>query len=213
MPKPTSKPTSKPPSKRTSKRIAAPHPKAPLPDTPAQGRLDGAAPSGAAWEEIGFRGPQVCRVVGISYRQLDYWARTGLLRPSLADAAGSGTQRRYSYRDLVALKVIKSLLDAGVSLQTARKAIEYLRGHLGGEVSSASLVLNGAHSVLVRTGADLVDLVRHGQGVLNIVPLGPMVEELEARLHELEPGSEPGAETTAETGAAVPRRRAKTAGG
>ena len=68
----------------------------------------------------GFRGPQVCKIVGISYRQLDYWARTDLLRPSLADAAGSGTQRRYSYRDLVALKVIKNLLDAGISLQTAR---------------------------------------------------------------------------------------------
>ena len=66
------------------------------------------------WEEIGYGGPQVCKIVGISYRQLDYWARTNLLRPSLADAAGSGTQRRYSYRDLVALKVIKSLLDAGI---------------------------------------------------------------------------------------------------
>ena len=75
----------------------------------------------------GFGGPQVCAIVGISYRQLDYWARTDLVRPSLADARGSGTQRRYSYTDLVRLKVIKSLLDAGVKLQTARRAIEYLR--------------------------------------------------------------------------------------
>jgi DNA-binding transcriptional MerR regulator len=184
-----------------AKRSAAPAPKPPLPKRVAQGRL---ADDGAGWEEIGFRGPQVCRVVGISYRQLDYWARTGLLRPSLADAQGSGTQRRYSYRDLVALKVIKSLLDAGVSLQTARKAIEYLRAHLGEEVASASLVLNGARSVLARTGEDIVDLVRHGQGVLNIVPLGPMVEELDARLLELEP-AEPEPEAT--------RRRVKAAGG
>jgi DNA-binding transcriptional MerR regulator len=136
--------------------------------------------------ENGFRGPQVCKLVGISYRQLDYWARTDLIRPSLADAQGSGTQRRYSYRDLVALKVIKSLLDAGVSLQTARKAIEYLRSYMGEELASASLVLNGTNSVLAQSGEDLVDLVRRGQGVLNIVPLGSVVEELDARIHELE---------------------------
>jgi DNA-binding transcriptional MerR regulator len=81
--------------------------------------------------EDGYRGPQVCTIVGITYRQLDYWARTDLIRPSLADARGSGTQRIYSYRDLVELKVIKSLLDAGVSLQSARRAIEYLRNNLG----------------------------------------------------------------------------------
>src|SRR5438034_11038595 len=89
--------------------------------------------------EDGYRGPQVCKIVGITYRQLDYWARTDLIRPSIADARGSGTQRRYSYRDLVELKVIKSLLDAGVSLQSARRAIEYLRDTLGAEVTSANL--------------------------------------------------------------------------
>src|SRR5437773_8829303 len=75
----------------------------------------------------GYRGPQVCKIVGITYRQLDYWARTDLLRPSISEARGSGTQRRYSYRDLLELKVIKRLLDAGVSLQSARRAIECLR--------------------------------------------------------------------------------------
>src|SRR5689334_2950180 len=93
-------------------------------------------------EELGYRGPQVCKLVGISYRQLDYWARTDLVRPSLADARGSGTQRSYSYRDLVRLKVIKNLLDAGVKLQTARTAIEYLREDLGDDWATASLVLN-----------------------------------------------------------------------
>jgi DNA-binding transcriptional MerR regulator len=133
----------------------------------------------------GFRGPQVCKIVGISYRQLDYWARTDLVRPSLADAHGSGTQRRYSYRDLVRLKVIKNLLDAGVKLQTARKAIEYIRGDLGDDWASASLVLNGGNSVLVRSGDDLVDVLRQGQGVLNIVSLGQVVEELQASIHTL----------------------------
>lgn len=137
--------------------------------------------------EAGYRGPQVCKIVGISYRQLDYWARTDLLRPSIADAQGSGSQRRYSYRDLVVLKVIKSLLDAGISLRTARKAIEYLRGHLGDDVASASLVLHGTDSVIARTGDEMFDLVRRGQGVLNIVPLGPVVDEIDASIHGLSP--------------------------
>ena len=138
----------------------------------------------------GFGGPQVCAIVGISYRQLDYWARTDLVRPSLADARGSGTQRRYSYTDLVRLKVIKSLLDAGVKLQTARRAIEYLRED-DANWETASLVLDGANSVLARDGNALVDLVRRGQGVLNIVPLGHVVHELDARIHELAPADAP----------------------
>lgn len=157
----------------------------------------------ADWEEIGYGGPQVCKIVGISYRQLDYWARTDLIRPSLADAAGSGTQRRYSYRDLVALKVIKSLLDAGLSLQTARKAIEYLREHIGEDLASASLVLDGASSVLVRSGDDMIDLVRRGQGVLNIVPLGGLVEQLDASIHELGPGVASGEGVASGKGVAV----------
>jgi len=143
--------------------------------------LDGLAPKP---QELGFRGPQVCKIVGISYRQLDYWARTDLVRPSIADARGSGTQRSYSYRDLVRLKVVKSLLDAGVKLQTARKAIEYLREDLGEDWATASLVLDGTNSVLARTDDALIDLVRHGQGVLNIVPLGHMLEQLDAGVRE-----------------------------
>ncbi len=158
-------------------------------------------------DEVGFRGPQVCKIVGISYRQLDYWARTDLVRPSLADAHGSGTQRRYSYRDLVRLKVIKSLIDAGVKLQTARKAIEYLREDRGEDWASASLVLNGANSVLARNGEDLVDVVRHGQGVLNIVSLGQVVDELEASIHDLAPAGDDAGEETA-----PPKGRRRAAG-
>jgi DNA-binding transcriptional MerR regulator len=165
----------------------APDPEEGLPPRVEQGVLSAA---GAEWQETGFGGPEVCRIVGITYRQLDYWARTDLLRPSLVDAQGSGTQRRYSYRDLVALKVIKSLLDGGVSLQTARKAIDYLRDHLGEDLASSSLVIEGASSVLARTGDDIVDLVRNGQGVLNIVPLAGLVESLQASIHALEPGDD-----------------------
>jgi DNA-binding transcriptional MerR regulator len=146
-----------------------------------QPMLDGMEPKP---HDLGFRGPQVCKIVGISYRQLDYWARTDLVRPSIADARGSGTQRTYSYRDLVRLKVVKSLLDAGVKLQTARSAIEYLKEDLGDDWATASLVLNGTTSVLARTGDDLV---RRGQGVLNIVPLGHVVEELDTKIVEVHP--------------------------
>ena len=135
----------------------------------------------------GYRGPLVCKIVGITYRQLDYWARTDLVRPSVCDAAGSGTQRLYSYRDLVELKVIKRLLDADISLQAARKAIEYLREQLGADLASAHLVLDGGSTVLVQTGDQIVDLLRNGQGVLNIVSLGPVVNDLESELHEVAP--------------------------
>ncbi|MGH9180811.1 MAG: MerR family transcriptional regulator [Acidimicrobiales bacterium] len=127
----------------------------------------------------------MCSVVGITYRQLDYWARTDLLRPSINEARGSGTQRVYSYRDLLELKVIKRLLDAGVSLRSARRAIEVLR-ETGGEVATANLVLNGSQSVLARSGEEIIDLLKGGQGVLNIVALAGVVEELDAAIHELE---------------------------
>ncbi|MFP5317642.1 MAG: MerR family transcriptional regulator [Acidimicrobiia bacterium] len=168
---------------------------------------------GSAVEE-GYRGPQVCKIVGITYRQLDYWARTDLIRPSIADARGSGSQRRYSYRDLVELKVIKSLLDAGVSLQSARVAIEYLRGALGEDISSAKLVLNGPGSVLVRNDGELVDLMRRGQGVFSIVALDGVREELDAAITELRPKvAEPADRSVAESEAAHPSRARATRGG
>ena len=137
--------------------------------------------------EQGHSGTQAAQIVGITYRQLDYWARTDLIRPSIADAKGSGTQRRYSYRDRVELKVIKNLLDAGVSLQLARKGIEYIRGNLGEDIGSASLVMNGPKSVLAHSDGEVIDLMRKGQGVLSIVALGPVVDELDSAIHELRP--------------------------
>ena len=130
----------------------------------------------------GFRGSEVCSLVGITYRQLDYWARTGLLRPSIADATGSGSQRRYSYRDVLELKVIKRLLDAGLKLQQARQAVECLRGDLGGDLASAQLVLAGSRSVLTHSDGEVVDLLAGGQGVFNILPLSSVVSELDAAI-------------------------------
>ena len=159
----------------------------------------------------GFRGPAVCKIVGITYRQLDYWARTDLLRPSLAEARGSGTQRRYSYRDLLELKVIKRLLDAGLALQSVRRAVDYLRENLGEDVAAANLVLNGSESLLASTGEEIVDLLRGGQGVLNIVPLAGVKEELDAAIVEFGDSKEkPAAATTASSTAG--NRRAASGG-
>ena len=136
-------------------------------------------------EEGGYRGPTACLAAGISYRQLDYWARTDLLRPSISDARGSGTQRVYAYTDLLQLKVIKQLLDAGVSLRSTRKAIECLRAS-GASVASASLVIADDRSVLAHSGAELFDLLHGGQGVLSIVlGMDKIVSEVDAAITEL----------------------------
>jgi DNA-binding transcriptional MerR regulator len=135
-------------------------------------------------EDAGYRGPQVCSVVGITYRQLDYWARTDLLHPSISEARGSGSQRRYSYSDLVQLKVIKRLLDSGVSLQAARRAIECLRS-AGEDLASANLVIDDTKSVLAHSGEEIIDLLKGGQTVLNIVPLGGVVSEIDTAITDL----------------------------
>lgn len=142
--------------------------------------------------EQGFSGKKASEIAGITYRQLDYWARTDLVRPSLTDASGSGSRRRYAYRDLLELKVIKSLLDAGIKLELVRDAFSYLREQLGEDVSSANLVISGT-SVQIRDGDELIDLVKQGQGVLNILPLGGVKDEVDARIVELYPSEAPAA--------------------
>jgi DNA-binding transcriptional MerR regulator len=132
-------------------------------------------------EQIGYSGTQTAKVVGISYRQLDYWARTDLIRPSLTDAAGSGSRRRYSYKDLLELRVIKTLLDAGIKLESVRDVFEYLREHVDGDISSAHLVING-NSVVLAQGDELIDVLRRGQGVLNVLSLAGVKSEVDAQL-------------------------------
>ena len=139
----------------------------------------------------GYSGHRTAEIVGITYRQLDYWARTDLIRPSLADARGSGTRRRYSYRDLLQLRAIKALLDAGIRLQLIRDVFEYLEDQLDEDVTQVNLVIQGT-SVMVRRGEDeIVDLLRNGQGVLNILPLAAVKEDLDAKIVELHPGDAP----------------------
>jgi len=139
-------------------------------------------------ENAGFRGPNTCKIVGITYRQLDYWTRTGLVEPTLQPAKGSGTQRLYSFNDLLQLKVIKSLTDAGASLQKVRQAIEYVRNHLDDDWSKVTIVTDGAGVYACTSDAEVVDLLRSGQGVLGaIVAVDKVRDQLQGDIRELRP--------------------------
>lgn len=131
-----------------------------------------------------FSGTHAAKIVGITYRQLDYWARTDLVRPSAHDASGSGSRREYVYRDLLELKVIKNLLDAGIKLESVRTVFNYLRRHVSTDVAAAHVVISG-QSVVLCDGEHLIDAVRNGQGVLNVLPLANVKQELDASITNL----------------------------
>ena len=149
-------------------------------------------------DDVGFRGPTACKAAGITYRQLDYWARTDLVAPTVRSASGSGSQRLYSFRDILVLKVVKRLLDTGVSLQQIRTAVGHLRERGVEDLAQITLMSDGA-SVYECTSADeVVDLVQGGQGVFGIA-VGRVWREVEGSLAELpresvvgapEPGNE-----------------------
>lgn len=153
--------------------------------------------------EASFSGKRTAEIVGITYRQLDYWARTDLLRPSVSDAQGSGSRRRYSYKDLLELKVIKTLLDAGIKLESVREVFTFMREQLGEDIASANLVIHGSTSVLTRSGEELIDLVRKGQGVLNVLPLAGIKDEVDAKIVEMQPTADGEASAT-QKGLALP---------
>lgn len=133
---------------------------------------------------LGYRGVTACHAVGISYRQLDYWARTQLVVPSIRDASGSGTQRLYSFRDLVVLKVVKRLLDAGVSLQNIRRAIETLRVYGAEDLATITLISDGTSVYECRSPEEVVDLLQGGQGVFGIA-IGGAFKEVQGSLSHL----------------------------
>src|SRR5689334_21872959 len=145
---------------------------------------------GVADDGVGYRGVMACHAAGISYRQLDYWARTALVVPSVRDASGSGTQRLYSFRDIVVLKVVKRLLDAGVSLQNIRKAIDALRSRGVADLAGITLISDGTTVYECRSPEEVVDLLQGGQGVFGIA-IGGAFKEILGTLSHL-PG-EPGA--------------------
>ncbi len=135
-------------------------------------------------EEVGYRGPTACRAAGITYRQLDYWARTGLVEPSVRGASGSGSQRLYGFRDILVLKVVKRLLDTGVSLQQIRVAIQVLRERGVDDLAQITLMSDGASVYECTTSDEVIDLLQGGQGVFGIA-VGRVWREVEGELSAL----------------------------
>ena len=196
-----------------------------VPGTPVQARAaaaDEAARQGLLFgddatsipDDVGFRGPVACSAAGITYRQLDYWARTGLVEPSVRTAAGSGSQRLYSFRDILVLKVIKRLLDTGVSLQNIRTAVEHLRESGVDDLAQVTLMSDGASVYECRSQDEVIDLVQGGQGVFGIA-VGRVWREVEGSLAELpreHVDGTPGAVPAVEGDELAARRAARATG-
>jgi len=151
---------------------------------------------GTPFGDVGYRGVTACKAAGITYRQLDYWARTGLVEPSVRGAAGSGSQRLYGFRDILVLKVVKRLLDTGVSLHQIRLAIEHLRERGVEDLAQVTLLSDGASVFECTSPTEMFDLLQGGQGVFGIA-LGKVWQEVEGSLAHL-PGESPDEATPAE---------------
>lgn len=166
-------------------------------------------------EHVGYRGATACQAAGITYRQLDYWARTGLVEPTVRTATGSGTQRLYSFKDILVLKVVKRLLDTGVSLQNIRAAVEHLRDRGIEDLAGITLFSDGTTVYECTSAEEIVDLLQGGQGVFGIA-VGGTMREMSGQLAEF-PGERIDAEdgtvtTTAHASDELSaRRRARTA--
>ena len=163
--------------------VAGVHPSGPSASGPRQGVLF-AHETFSLDESTGYRGPTACGAAGVSYRQLDYGARTGLLEPSVRNPSGSGTQRLYSFRDILVLKIIKRLLDTGVSLQQIRVAVTQLRERGVEDLANITLMSDGATVYACTSDDEVIDLVRGGQGVFGIA-VGSVWREVEGELSSL----------------------------
>jgi DNA-binding transcriptional MerR regulator len=141
---------------------------------PVQGGLfpDDSVPD----ELVGYRGPSACQIAGITYRQLDYWARTSLVVPSIRGAAGSGSQRLYSFKDILVLKIVKRLLDTGISLHNIRVAVDHLRQRGVQDLANITLFSDGTTVYECTSAEEVVDLLQGGQGVFGIAVSGAMRE-------------------------------------
>jgi DNA-binding transcriptional MerR regulator len=156
-------------------------------------------------EDVGYRGQTACAAAGITYRQLDYWARTGLVEPSIRPARGSGSQRLYGFRDILVLRVVKSLLDTGISLQQIRSAVTVLRDHGANDLARITLMSDGSTVYACTSRDEVVDLLQGGQGVFGIA-LGRIWQEVEGSLAEFPADSGEATATQPGTSAAQPGR-------
>ena len=173
-----------------------------------------ADPAGAPNEHVGYRGPTACAAAGITYRQLDYWARTALVEPSIRSATGSGSQRLYSFKDILVLKVVKRLLDTGVSLQNIRNAVDALRARGVEDLARITLLSDGTTVYECTSSEEVVDLLRGGQGVFGIAVSGALRElvgSLAALPGERADGPEEISERVALTDELSRRRQQRTA--
>ncbi|HEX2904383.1 MAG TPA: MerR family transcriptional regulator [Jatrophihabitans sp.] len=146
-----------------------------LDHSPEQGALF-SQPAVGSDDSVGYRGPTACAAAGITYRQLDYWARTDLVVPTVRSAAGSGSQRLYSFKDILVLKVVKRLLDTGVSLQNIRLAVDALRARGVADLANITLLSDGTTVYECTSSEEVVDLLRGGQGVFGIAVSGALRE-------------------------------------
>ncbi|MFT4213540.1 MAG: MerR family transcriptional regulator [Microbacterium sp.] len=137
-------------------------------------------------DEVGYRGAVAARAAGITYRQLDYWARTQLVEPTVRGASGSGSQRLYGFRDILVLKLVKRLLDTGISLQQIRTAVDQLRAAGIRDLAGTTLMSDGASVYLCTSNDEVIDLVSRGQGVFGIA-VGKVLDEVETTLLAFEP--------------------------
>lgn len=167
--------------------------------------------TGLSNELVGYRGPAACQIAGITYRQLDYWARTKLVGPSIRSAAGSGSQRLYSFKDLLVLKVVKRLLDTGVSLHNIRVAVDHLRGRGVADLARITLFSDGTTVYECTSAEEVVDLLRGGQGVFGIAVSGAM-REISGTIHEFPAERADGAELTVMDDELSRRRRDRRTG-
>ena len=159
----------------------------------------------------GYRGPTACNAAGITYRQLDYWARTGLVEPTVRGATGSGTQRLYGFRDILLLKVIKRLLDAGISLQQIRQAVAHLRARGTDDLTRVTLMSDGASVYECTSDDQVIDLLQGGQGVFGIA-IGGVWREIEGSLADLPSERTADAESDVESDELAARRKARLTG-
>lgn len=160
-------------------------------------------------DDAGYRAPVVAKLVGITYRQLDYWARTGLVEPSLRTASGSGSQRLYNFRDIVTLKIVKRLLETGVTLQQIRTALDHLRDSGVSDLSQITLMSDGSSVYECRSPEEVFDLVHGGQGVFGIA-VGAVWREVETDLASLPAERADGSLTVVDD--ELSRRRARKIG-
>lgn len=141
------------------------------------------APENEIGEQRAYRGTVASKVAGITYRQLDYWARKHIVEPSLHSSNGSGSRRLYSFKDILVLAVSKRLLDAGVNLQNVTLAIGYLNNHTVDEMASITIMSDGEEVYQYTTDAEVLNLMRGGKAIFGL-SVGSLHHEIEEKLSQ-----------------------------